>query len=88
VLLLTQQQVLDSSAGQELIIEAMVAATVGGFSSVTGAFVAGLSLGVAQGLYGRYVSGATEIVVAFLVVVVVLMVRKEGLFSGASLREA
>lgn len=88
LVLLAQQQVLQATIGVELIIEATVAATVGGFTSVTGAFLAGLGLGVAEGFYGRYVSGGTSIVVAFLVVVVVLMIRKEGLFSGASLREA
>jgi len=88
LLLQTQQQVLDTTAGVQLIVEATVAATLGGFSSVTGAFLGGLGLGVAQAFYGRYVSGGTSIVVAFLVVVVVLMFRREGLFSGASLREA
>lgn len=88
LLLLAQQQVLQATDGIALIIEATVAATVGGFTSVTGAFLAGLGLGIAEGFYGRYISGNTSIVVAFLVVVVVLMIRKEGLFSGASLREA
>ena len=88
MVLFAQQRVLQATNGVALIIEATVAATVGGFSSVSGAFYAGLGLGVAEGFYARYVSGSTSIVVAFLVVVVVLMIRREGLFAGTSLREA
>ena len=67
-----------------VIIFAFAAAVLGGLNSLPGAIVGGLTLGVAQNLAGTYVSphtGSIDITVAFLVIVLVLVVRPTGLLG-------
>ncbi len=87
VLLAAQGNVLNDQTGQTLILTGFVAATLGGFSSVIGAFVGGLALGVVENLAGTYVSTSSASAVSLLVVVVVLMLRPEGLFGQTGVRE-
>lgn len=87
VLLAAQGNVLNDQTGQTLILTGFVAATLGGFSSVIGAFVGGLALGVVENLAGTYISTSSASAVSLLVVVVVLMLRPEGLFGQTGVRE-
>lgn len=87
LILLTQSTVLSDQSASGLIIKGFVAATVGGFSSVTGAFVGGLMLGVLENLAGGLISTATESAVALIVIVAILMIRPEGLFGRVRPRE-
>ncbi len=67
-----------------VIIFAFAAAVLGGLNSLPGAIVGGLVLGVTQNLAGTYVSphtGSIDITVAFLVIVLVLVVRPTGLLG-------
>jgi branched-chain amino acid transport system permease protein len=67
-----------------VIIFAFAAAVLGGLNSLPGAIVGGLTLGVAQNLAGTYLSphtGSIDITVAFLVIVLVLVVRPAGLLG-------
>jgi len=67
-----------------VIIFAYAAAVLGGLNSLPGAIVGGLTLGVAQNLAGTYISphtGSIDITVAFLVIVLVLVVRPTGLLG-------
>jgi branched-chain amino acid transport system permease protein len=70
-----------------VVIYALAAATLGGWTSPFGAIVGGLLVGVAERLAGTFVSfiGAElKIGVAFLVMAVVLLVRPQGLFGQRS----
>ena len=87
VLLAAQGSVLNDQTGQTLILTGFVAATLGGFSSVIGAFVGGLALGVVENLAGTYISTSSASAVSLLVVVVVLMLKPEGLFGQTGVRE-
>jgi branched-chain amino acid transport system permease protein len=87
VLLAAQGNVLNDQTGQTLILTGFVAATLGGFSSVVGAFVGGLALGVVENLAGTYISTSSASAVSLLVVVVVLMLKPEGLFGQTGVRE-
>ena len=87
VVLTAQGNVLNDQTGQTLILTGFVAATLGGFSSIVGAFVGGLSLGVLENVAGTYISTASASAVALLVVVVVLMLRPQGLFGEMRVRE-
>ncbi|HEY9391036.1 MAG TPA: branched-chain amino acid ABC transporter permease, partial [Mycobacteriales bacterium] len=73
--------------GQTLILTGFVAATLGGFSSIVGAFVSGLALGVVENLAGTYISTASASAIALLTVVVVLLLRPDGLFGEMRARE-
>jgi branched-chain amino acid transport system permease protein len=87
VLLAAQGTVLTDQTGQTLILAGFVAATLGGFNSIVGAFVGGLALGVIENLAGAYISTSAASAVSLLVVVLVLMVRPEGIFGQAKVRE-
>ena len=87
LLLHTQATVLTDAAAGPLILKAFVAATMGGFGSVLGAFFGGLALGVIENLSGFYINTGSRAAVAMIFVVVILMARPEGLFSKARPRE-
>jgi len=87
VVLTAESTVLNDQTSQTLILTGFVAATLGGFSSISGAFVGGLALGVVENLVGNYVSTASASAVSLLVVVVVLMFKPEGLFGRGGVRE-
>lgn len=61
-------------------IKAFVAAILGGFTSLPGAILGGISLGVIENLAGGYVSSAFKDIVSFLVLILVLIAKPTGLF--------
>jgi branched-chain amino acid transport system permease protein len=83
----TQSTVLTDTAGAPLILKAFVAATMGGFGSILGAFLGGLALGVIENLAGFYIGTGSRAAVAMIFVVLILMAKPEGLFSKARPRE-
>jgi branched-chain amino acid transport system permease protein len=87
VVLAAQANVLTDQTGQTLLLPGFVAATLGGFSSIAGAFIGGLALGVIENLIGVYISTSAATAASLLVVVLVLMVKPEGIFGEARVRE-
>jgi branched-chain amino acid transport system permease protein len=79
-------------ASTHIFIVALVAAVVGGLSSLQGAFLGGLAVGLLKSAVLRVFADSTlpgkELLVYLLIVVVVLLVRPKGLFAGARVREA
>ena len=59
---------------------------LGGFGSIPGALVGGLVIGIVEEFSGLYLPEGVKSVSAYLVLLVVLMVRPQGLF-GVSLRD-
>jgi branched-chain amino acid transport system permease protein len=70
---------------QGLLIYAFAAATLGGFDSPLGAVVGGLIVGVTQNLAGQYIEffDGFELASAFLLILIVLLIRPQGLFGRA-----
>jgi branched-chain amino acid transport system permease protein len=68
-----------------VLLFALAAAVLGGLDSPLGAIVGGLVLGVMQNLAGTYIGSNIDISVAFLVIIVVLIVRPTGLFGRRAL---
>ena len=64
-----------------VLIPGFVAAIVGGFTSIYGAVVGGLLVGVIENLAGVMVSSTFKRVVSFVVLIAVLMIRPSGLFG-------
>ena len=64
-----------------VLIPGFVAAIVGGFTSIPGAIVGGLLVGVLENLGGVYVSPSFKRVVSFIVLIAVLMIKPSGLFG-------
>jgi branched-chain amino acid transport system permease protein len=75
------------SLSQNLMLSVLVysfaAATLGGFDSPLGAVVGGMIVGITQNLAGQYIDffDGFELASAFLLILVVLLVRPQGLFG-------
>jgi branched-chain amino acid transport system permease protein len=67
-------------------LKAFPAAVVGGFGSLPGAIVGGLVIGVVESLSGFYLPEGFKDVAAYIVVLVMLVVKPNGLF-GENLRK-
>jgi branched-chain amino acid transport system permease protein len=70
--------------GSEFLLKGFAAAVLGGYTSVTGAIIGGLLVGVIEMLIGGYVSTAFQQVSPFLIIIVVLLVMPHGLFGQRS----
>jgi branched-chain amino acid transport system permease protein len=78
---------LEPNMMQTIIIYAFAAAVLGGIESPLGAVVGGLIVGVTVNLAGAYlVGGDLQLAVAFLIIVLVLIVKPNGLFGRPSVR--
>ena len=69
-------------------LKAFPAAVIGGFGSVPGAIAGGLIIGVVESLAGFYLPEGFKDVAAYIVVLLVLMVRPHGLFGGQLAEES
>ena len=65
-----------------IVILAFAAAAIGGFSSLPGCIVGGIILGVMQNLVGLFLSSRAISVAPFLVIMLILTLRPQGLFGG------
>jgi branched-chain amino acid transport system permease protein len=64
--------------GIGILIKAFAAAVVGGFGSLPGAVLGGLLVGVVESLGAGYISGTYKDIYAFILLIIVLMVRPSG----------
>ena len=62
-------------------LKAFPAAVVGGFGSLPGAIVGGLVIGMVESLSGFYLPEGVKDVAPYIVVLIMLMVRPNGLFG-------
>lgn len=67
--------------GESLVIKGFAVLILGGLGSIPGAIVGGLILGVSEALAAGYISSAYKDVIAFLVMIIVLLFRPEGLLG-------
>jgi branched-chain amino acid transport system permease protein len=67
--------------GAELLLPLFAAAILGGIGSVPGALLGGLIVGLAEALCVPWVGAEWRAAMAFLVLIVVLLVRPGGLFG-------
>lgn len=64
-----------------ILLKAFAGAILGGFNSLPGAVVGCLVIGVIENLFGAYISSAFKDTFAFAIIIVVLMIRPQGLFT-------
>jgi branched-chain amino acid transport system permease protein len=62
-------------------LKGFAAAVLGGLNSLPGAVLGGVVLGVAESLVGAYLTIQFKNTLAFVVIIVVLLVRPEGLLG-------
>ncbi|HET6782173.1 MAG TPA: branched-chain amino acid ABC transporter permease [bacterium] len=80
-ILLAPVTFLDPFMMVDPFLKGFAAAVLGGIDSMPGAIFGGLLLGVAESLFGGYVSVKFKTTLAFLIIVLVLIVRPEGMLG-------
>ena len=68
-------------------LKAFPAAVVGGFGSLPGAIVGGLVIGVVESLSGFYLPEGFKDIAAYIVVLLMLMIKPNGLFGERLLKK-
>jgi branched-chain amino acid transport system permease protein len=71
---------VSAGLGLPLLIKSFIAAIVGGFGSYAGALVGGLLIGLLDNLVGFYISTHYRDAFTFLTLILILLVRPQGLF--------
>ena len=61
--------------------KAFAAIVIGGFGSIPGAIIGGLIVGLVQSFGGAYISTTYQLVLIYLVLVIMLMFRPQGIFG-------
>jgi branched-chain amino acid transport system permease protein len=74
--------------GMSLLVKAFAAAVLGGFGSLPGAILGGLSVGVIEQLAGGYLHTSLMDISAFVIIMAVLIVRPTGFLGARGLRRA
>ena len=68
--------------GAQVVLRAIAAMTLGGLGSFPGVVVGGLAVGVIQSVVSGYVSSSLTEISSLIVIVLVLLIRPEGLFGA------
>ena len=79
-ILIAPAQFLNVNLGY-LGLKAFPAAVLGGFGSIPGAIVGGLIIGVSENLAGTFLATWVRDIFAYVVLLVILMIRPEGIFG-------
>jgi branched-chain amino acid transport system permease protein len=69
----------------EVLLLAFAGAVLGGISSLPGAVFGGLLVGVIENLISYYIAPELKIVFVFLIILIVLYIRPQGIFGGAKI---
>lgn len=69
--------------GVDPFLKGFAAAVLGGLNSLPAAIIGGLLLGITESLSGGYVAIQFQNTLAFLTILVVLLIRPEGLLGRA-----
>jgi branched-chain amino acid transport system permease protein len=80
-LLIAPLTFLDFEMMFAVLLKAFAGAILGGFNSLPGAVVGCLVIGIVENLFAAYVSTAFKDAFAFAIIIAVLMVRPQGLFT-------
>jgi len=83
VLVALQNPKIDPLMGIMPGLKAFVAAVLGGIGNIPGAVIGGLVMGIAEVMVVGYVSPAYRDAIAFVLLIVILLVRPAGLFGKA-----
>lgn len=72
--------------GVNLIFTSFVVVVVGGLGSLPGCVLAGYAIGIAQSLTARFLTGAYVQTAGFAILIIILLVRPQGLFGKSVMK--
>ena len=78
---------LTPDVGFNLLLKALAATVLGGLGNMPGAIIGGFLLGISESLAATFIHSTTQDVSAFVVIMVVLVLRPTGLFGPRGQRE-
>ncbi|MBL8672721.1 MAG: branched-chain amino acid ABC transporter permease [Alphaproteobacteria bacterium] len=78
---------LTPDIGLGLLLKAFAATILGGLGNMPGAIVGGFLVGICESLAGGYVASSAQEVAAFVIIMIMLLVRPTGLFGERGRRE-
>jgi branched-chain amino acid transport system permease protein len=70
----------------QLILRGLLAAVIGGFTSIPGAIIGGLAVGLIETFSGVMIGSAFKNLVPFILLMVLLVFRPQGLFGAADIK--
>ena len=79
--LIGPMQSVQVEMGYLMLMKAFAAAVVGGFGSLPGALLGGILVGIFENLGAAYISPSHKDIYAFLLLILVLMIRPSGIFG-------
>lgn len=85
-LLIAPKLLITADMGQ-IVILAFAAAIIGGFSSLPGAILGGFVIGIVENMVGLFVSAQAIALAPFVAIMLVLILRPQGLLGGAVRRK-
>src|SRR5690606_17910507 len=68
--------------GSEVLIKGFAAAILGGLTSIPGALIGGLAIGISEMLIAGYISTVFIKISAFIIIMIVLLIKPEGIFGS------
>ena len=74
-------QSVSPALGDQVIIDAFIVVVIGGLGSLLGAFIGAMIIGLLQSIGPQFIA-AGSIAIPFLAMILVLILRPEGLFGG------
>jgi branched-chain amino acid transport system permease protein len=80
--LLISPKVLMTADMGSIVTLGFAAAIVGGFTSLPGAVVGGFLIGIIENLVGLFISSRAIVLAPFVAIMLVLVIRPQGLFGG------
>lgn len=86
-ILLTPIIFLEVNMMQEILIKGFAGAVLGGFTSLPGAVIGSLLLGVIESLAGGYISSDLKSTIAFSLLILVLCIKPTGLLGSKAIKK-
>lgn len=86
-LLIVPKLFLDPAMMFSPLMKAFAAAVLGGMTSITGAILGAWLLGIIEVLVGAYISTEFQATIAFVIIIVVLAVRPQGLLGTPEIKK-
>jgi len=85
--LLTPTMNVDPSIGSSLLLTCFVIAVLGGLGNLIGALISGFIIGIIESLTSYFFSGQVSSMVIYIIFIIVLMIKPNGLFERRNIRE-